>query len=160
MLDLKKLYVCPYCGIEDMLKYFIIKIGKQFVKCPLCGKRMYIKTLLAEFTPEEWGKWIYVNIRLFSSPKYRFYDDVSWDILWANLNKMKLIGKGFKDGFYGAKKDWGNYNAKEWLNQIELKYDMKKEKTLTWDEKKKRGLVLNSYMDYRGDMIENKEVKG
>lgn len=146
MLEMKKLYVCPYCGIEDKLENFIIKIGRQYVRCPLCEERMYIKTLLAEFTPEEWGKWIYVNVRLFNSPRFKFYDKVHWDLLFTNIKVLYSVEYAFKKGFYGAKREWGTYDAKQWLHDIEIKYNMIKPRNLTWKEKEEMGLILEAYI--------------
>ncbi len=138
MLDFSENYICPYCGSMDYLQKFLIKTkdgynGKVCL-CPYCKKRMKFKLLTARFEPSEWGEWLYLNIRLFNSPKYRFYDDIQWKTLWNSVNLMpRYVKHQLLEGFYRWKQNFDKIKAEKRLDEINEKYGIYR-KVKTRDE--------------------------
>jgi len=144
LLDLQKIYTCPYCANTDTLRnFFLLKKDKSYSyknpKCRICNEGMRLKTLLAEFTPYEWGLWIYLNIIVYNSPERKFYDKIHFKVLSMNLN---ILGKYIKDefwrGFFDGQKIYrkdGKDECIEILNGINEQFKIvipyQKKQTLT-----------------------------
>ena len=91
MIDLNELYGCPYCANKSEFRKYLIKkadgtYNNKRGKCPLCEEGIKIKTLKADMTPYEWGEWIYLNIIVYNSPHFHFYDKWQHDIFFLNLS--------------------------------------------------------------------------
>lgn len=151
MLDFTKILTCPYCGVDDSLKNFLIRqsggYNKTYVLCPLCGERLLLKTLLADMSAYEWGEWMYINTRLFNSPHFKFYDKVHWEILFANLKLKYRMGKEFWRGFHESKEKYSNEYGKARLEALQKKYHLTRPKTVTIKEKIERGEILDAYFE-------------
>jgi predicted RNA-binding Zn-ribbon protein involved in translation (DUF1610 family) len=88
-------YRCPYCLGEYPIYRFETytksnKMSKK-AKCPECHATMLKKTLTADMTPSEYGRWLY------DSCGYGGYLKISWDKI-----KMRVKDMGIADTFWTA----------------------------------------------------------
>lgn len=109
MIDLNKIYYCPYCGSPNPLFLYLTKYkngtyNMKMVKCNDCKIRMKYKTLIVEMSFYEWGRWLYLNIICYRSPNKKFYDNINWEMLKKNLDLLGKYNKmEFWNGFISAK---------------------------------------------------------
>jgi len=85
-------YICPFCGYDGEFRLFLT-VGKngysrKKFKCPDCNQIMKKETLIREMSVEEWAKWLYASVRVFSNhkqPELAFYNRISWEKLSTRL---------------------------------------------------------------------------
>ena len=137
MLNLEHEYICPYCANKATMRNFLLfkadgTYNKKHTKCPLCNKRMRIATLKAEMTPFEWGLWIYLNIRIYNSPYYKFYDDWQHEIFFLNLD---LLPRNMKNDWWKGFKKYKGTSDKEAmkrrLEELNVKFGIRPNKKIT-----------------------------
>jgi hypothetical protein len=127
MINLSKEVICVYCGNIDKLNRFMLKYkdGRyqtKFVKCRKCSKRMRFNTVNNNMSFYEWGYWLYANIIIYSSPNYRFYDDINFEGIKESLIYLgSLAIEDFWKGFYDAKEDRNTVNKGDTYLYEELK---------------------------------------
>jgi len=109
MLQSRVKYMCPFCLHTDYLKAFMIPKKKgwsvRMAQCPECGNKMRMKTLLAEWTPEQFAEWVY-NYRLSGfwgkCPFEKFnkrLKDIGWsERFWRRYKELK--GELYQDWQY------------------------------------------------------------
>lgn len=123
MNDYNKMYVCPYCGFQDRLLHFRLNtatgLSKKAFRCPCCDEKIKSELLINEYSPYEWGLWIYLSIRKYNTNFWRFYDRVHFDKLKINL---ELLGYNIRHDFWeGWNYGKQNYNSAiqtfEWLEE-------------------------------------------
>jgi len=135
-------YVCPYCANNAPLQKYLIKkadgtYNQKRVKCPLCNEGIKMITLKADMSAYEWGKWIYLNIRVFNSPHFHFYDKWQHDIFFINLS---LFSRSVRNDWWNGFKEYkgkSNYQTmKEELEKLNIKFGIwfKKEEIQTLDD--------------------------
>jgi hypothetical protein len=128
MLDLNAEYICPYCANKEVLSKYLIKkangeYNQKKAKCPLCLENMKMAILTANMSPEEWGEWLYLNIRVYNSPHFKFYDKWQHDIFFLNFN---IFNRDIRnDWWMGFKKYKGLSDIrtlKDRLEELNLKF--------------------------------------
>jgi len=91
--------------------------SKKAFLCPCCNEKIKGELLINEYSPYEWGLWLYLSIRKYNTHFWRFYDGVHFDKLKINL---ELLGYHIKHDFWeGWRYGKENYNTAiqtfEWL---------------------------------------------
>jgi len=93
--------------------FFAMKVAKGYNRkaflCPDCKERIKSELLINEYSPYEWGLWLYLSIRKYNTYFYKFYDKVHFDKLKINLKVLGyLVTNDFWDGWkYGME----NYSS-------------------------------------------------
>jgi hypothetical protein len=90
-------YRCPFCLGEYPIYQFesFTKAGKESKKavCPECKQTMLKKTLTADMSPVEYGRWLY------DYTGYGGYKKISWEKI-----KRRVVEMGIADTFWTAYK--------------------------------------------------------
>lgn len=115
MLGAFDMVYCPFCAYRGRLIDFRLTLesggySRKQYRCPDCGQVMRKATLKMRISIEEWAEWLYISIRMWNKPEYKFYDKISWEKLWSRLYKY-----GFGERF-----------LKAWKN-IKIRYAMRGE---------------------------------
>jgi hypothetical protein len=140
MLDLNAEYICPYCANNAPLVQYLIKkasgeYNNKRCKCPLCNEGIKLATLKSDMSAHEWGEWIYLNIRVYNSPHFHFYDKWQHDIFFINLNTFpRNVRNDWWEGFKLHKiKGTGIDGLKNRLEELNIKFGIwyKKESVTT-----------------------------
>jgi len=100
-------YRCPYCLGEYPIYKFetytkLNKVSKK-AKCPECHATMLKKTLTADMTPVEYGRWLY------DACGYGGYAKINWEKI-----KMRVKDMGIADTFWTAFKA---AKAEKWASE-------------------------------------------
>lgn len=139
MIDLNATHVCLFCAHKGILHEFLLKYKSgeynlKMSKCPFCKEKIRYKIITAKLTPEQWGEWIYLNIKVYNNPHFRFYDKWQHNIFFINF---ELLGKNIKNNWWEGFKKYREVSnityLKDKLNK--LNYDLeiyrKKDKLIT-----------------------------
>jgi hypothetical protein len=132
--DLNAYYVCPYCANQAPFNKYLMKMAsgeynRKRAKCPLCLENMRMATLKADMSPYEWGMWLYLNIRVYNSPHFKFHDKWQHDIFFINLSLLSRdIKNDWWEGFKLYKGTSDLKTIRDKLEELNFKFGIYKKR--------------------------------
>lgn len=123
---------CPFCLHDDKLKAFLVStkkgISQKKANCPECHNGMMMKSLTADWTPEEYAEWVFEYRRSGFWQKCKFS---TW--------KDRLYKRGW------SKRFWDKYRELKGSDESEDYFDhldsQQEEARRQWEEDRAAGLI-------------------
>lgn len=92
-MDLNKIVFCPFCLTDNKLQRFLVStkkgISNSRAHCPNCDEGMLLFSLLHDWTPETYAKWV------FEYSRSGFWKKVNFEA-W----KRRLFERGWSEAFW------------------------------------------------------------
>ncbi len=121
-VDFAMMVSCPFCLHDDKLQAFLVStkkgISQSRANCPECHNGMMMKSLTADWTPEQYASWVFA---------YRV--DGYWKKCKFSIWKERLYKRGWSKRFWEKYKSLkGTDESEDYFDHVDVQQEEDRER--------------------------------